>query len=422
MNSIYQKLRESIDEIRVFDTHEDSIVGSGYWLKGKPYEEWLRNGADLIEVLRGVWLFTSFDLPKDKTDFATLSTNLKRIRGQGHLRTAIRAIKDIYGVDVSSFDEDVLRRASQIISEAYEVRDWVKRMLSEYGRIDVAALDKTPTYSLWGGTFDRDIFAASLKIDMFMYGYNREVRTWTGESPYTFADMLGVQVESFDDYLGFIDMVFKKARENGFIAVKSKTAYERGLRFDDVEEQEAKRTFNRSSKDLSKAEVKKFQDFIMHYVIQRASEVGFPIQIHTGMSYQTDYEDSNPLKLANLFIKYPETNFVLFHGGYPWTSETASLVFCHRNVYADICWLPMISQTAAERLVSELVETTGGVRITWGGDTGIAEGACGALAIAKDVVATVLATYVDRKYFSYDDALDVANKIFSENAREIYQR
>lgn len=422
MDKRYRRLREAIDDMWVFDTHEDSITGSGYWLQGKPYEEWLSRGADLVEVLRGVWLFAAFDLPEDKSDFATLSANLKRIRGHGHLRVAVRAIKDIYGVDISSFNEDVLSKASKMISEAYEQRDWVKRMLREYGKIVVAVLDKTPTYSLWGGAFDREIFAGSLKVDMFAYGYNREARAWTGESPYTFADMLGVQVSSFDDYLSFIDLVFRKARDNGFIAVKSKIGYERGLRFDDVEEQEAKRVFNRPSKELSKVEVKKFGDYIMHYVIQRATEVGFPIQIHTGMSYQTEYEDSNPLKLTNLFIKYPETKFALFHGGYPWKSEIASLAFCHRNVYADLCWIPMISQTASESLVAELIETTGGVRMTLGGDTGIAEGACGALAIAKDVVARVLAGYVERGYFSYEDALDVANKIFSQNARKIYRR
>jgi len=412
--SQYEKLRKAIDDIPVLDTHEEI-----YCLKTKRFEEWLSKGVDLVDALKGVWLFTAFDFPEGKSDFATLSANLKRIRGHGHLRVLVRAIKDIYDVDISSFDEVALKKASKVISESYCQRDWTKKMLKDQG-IDFVILELTPTYDLWGGTFDREIFAASLKVDMFMYGYNREATTWMGESPYRFADMLGVQIASFDDYLSFIDLIFRKAREDGFVAVKSKIAYERGLRFDEVEEQEAKNVFNRPSNELSKAEIKKFGDFIMHYVIQRASEVGFPIQIHTGMSYEKAYEDSNPLRLANLLIKYPETKFALFHGGYPWTSEIASLVFCHRNVCADLCWLPMISQTSAERLVAELIETTGGVRITWGGDAGIGEGACGALAIAKDVVARVLTRYVERGYLSYEDAMNIANNIFSENAREIY--
>lgn len=421
MNSQYLRLREALENIRVFDTHEDSIIGSGYWLKGKPYKEWLNKGVDLLEVLKSVWLHIAFDLPKDMSDLTLLSNNLKKIKGHGHLRVAVRAIKDIYGVDISTFDEHILRKASQMISEAYENKKWMEKMLREYGKIDVAVLDKTPTYSLWGGTFNRDYFAGSLKIDMFQYGYNKEAHTASGVSPYTFADMLGIQIESFDDYLSFIDLVFKKARQNGFIAVKSKISYERGLNFENIDEREAKKVFNQLNNKLSKTKIKKFEDFIMHYIIKRASEVGFPIQIHTGMSYQTDYEDANPLKLANLLIQYPETNFALFHGGYPWTNETASLAFCHRNVYADICWLPMISQTASERLVSELIETTGGVRITWGGDTAIGEGACGALAIAKDVIARALAAFVERRFFSYGDAVDIAKKIFFENAHEIYQ-
>jgi predicted TIM-barrel fold metal-dependent hydrolase len=426
----YQKLRRALDHMAVVDTHTDSIPCSGYWLQGKPYEEWLKRGdmfarhPGLAHILNSVWLFSAIDLARNESDFAAISRSLRRITGQGHLRVAIRAINEIYGVDISSFDEHVLREASQKISEAYEKRDWIATLLRKYAKIEIAVLDQTPTYSLWGGMFDRTILAGSLKIDMFLHAYNRDAAasTRTGESAYAFADMLGVQIASFDDYLAFIDRVFNEARQNGFIAIKTTIAYDRGLRFEEVDESEGKRAFGKPSKDLSKAEISKFGDFIMHYIIRRATEVGFPIQIHTGMVYRGDYENSNPLKLANLIIKYPETKFVVFHAGYPWVSETGSLLWSHRNVYADLCWIPMSSPTAAERAVSEFIEMSGGERITCGDDTASAEGACGALAVAKDVVARVVAEYAERRYFTYGDALAVAKRIFSENAREIYRR
>jgi predicted TIM-barrel fold metal-dependent hydrolase len=413
--SSYKELRSAIDEIPIFDTHEEI-----YYLKTKRFEEWLARGVDLLDVLKGVWLFTAFDFPERKSDFSTLSKCLKRIQGQGHLRAAVRGIYSTYGIDISSFDEKVLSEASNMISRSYKNKDWIKKVLTGSG-IKFVILDVTPTYDLFEGFLDKEHFAGALKIDMFLRGYNRTNCTKTGESVYTFADILGVKIESFDDYLSFIDLVFSKARERGIIAVKCKIAYERELRFEEVKEQEARAVFNRPAIELSQGEIKKFSDFMMHYIIQKATEVGFPIQIHTGMSYQTNYEGSNPLKLTNLFIKYPDTKFILFHGGYPWTSEAASLAFSHRNVYVDICWLPMVSTTASERLISELIDTTGASKITWGGDTGIAEGACGALAITRDIVAKVLTKYIEDGYLNYSNAITVAKKIFFENAQEIYQ-
>ena len=402
----FQRIKNEIGEMAVFDTHEhiDPSIDS----------------ADLVEILKGLWLFTAFDLPEGKPDFAELSANLGRIRGQGHLRAAVRAIKDIYGVNISSLDENILRKASQIISKAYQTGGWSETILRKFGKIDVTVLDNVPAYSFWMGTFDRDFFAGSLNTDMFMHGLDRTEKD-TVLSPYKFAQTLGARIESFDDYLAFIDMVFRNARTKGYVAIKSKIGYERGLRFEEFNEQDARRAYKKKEPVLTEKDVERFQDFIMHYTITKAIEVNFPIQIHTGMSYQTDYENSNPLRLANLFIEYPEAIFALFHGGYPWTSQIASLTFCHRNVYADLCWMPLISQTATERLISELIETTGGTRITWGGDTGIAEGAYGAISITKDSLARVLAEYVKRGYLSCEDATEIAESILFGNALEIYQ-
>jgi len=59
--------------------------------------------------------------------------------------------------------------------------------------------------------------------------------------------------------------------------------------------------------------------------------------------------NSKPVKLNNLFLRYDEAKFVLFHGGFPWTGEFISLGKMFPNVYLDIVWLPQISKQRAIR-------------------------------------------------------------------------
>ncbi|MHB1458857.1 MAG: hypothetical protein ACYC0V_18250, partial [Armatimonadota bacterium] len=45
-----------------------------------------------------------------------------------------------------------------------------------------------------------------------------------------------------------------------------------------------------------------------------------PFQNHTGLG---KIAGSNPMNLVPMIEKHPETKFVLFHGGYPWTEQVA---------------------------------------------------------------------------------------------------
>ena len=63
------------------------------------------------------------------------------------------------------------------------------------------------------------------------------------------------------------------------------------------------------------------------------------------------------MHLVNLFIEYREAKFDLFHGGYPYTGELLALAKNFPNVYLDLCWLHIISPTAAVCMLHEAIET-----------------------------------------------------------------
>ena len=83
---------------------------------------------------------------------------------------------------------------------------------------------------------------------------------------------------------------------------------------------------------------KALQDFLFYYIAREAGRLGLAVHIHgiegAGGFYRQS--GSNPLLLEPVFndLSLRKTNFVVVHGGYPFTKEMGSLM-SKPNVYAD---------------------------------------------------------------------------------------
>jgi len=114
--------------------------------------------------------------------------------------------------------------------------------------------------------------------------------------------------------------------------------------------------------------------------------------------------------------------FVLFHGGYPYGGELASLAKNFRNVYIDLCWLYIISPSYSERYLHEWLETIPANKImAFGGDYHNVENVYGHLLFAKEVIGNVLIDKVQMKYFSEEEALKIAKMMLHDNAVNLFQ-
>lgn len=74
----------------------------------------------------------------------------------------------------------------------------------------------------------------------------------------------------------------------------------------------------------------------------------------------------------------PDTKFVLFHCSFPWADDVTGLLHAYRNVYCDLCWLPILSPSAAEYTLHQLIEIGTSDKICWGCDTWTSEESYGA--------------------------------------------
>jgi predicted TIM-barrel fold metal-dependent hydrolase len=161
---------------------------------------------------------------------------------------------------------------------------------------------------------------------------------------------------------------------------------------------------------------------MFHRIIQKAIEYDLPIQIHTGYLAGNGNMLGNgqPVKLNNLFLMYPKAKFILFHGGFPWTGEFAALGKMFPNVYLDLVWLPQISREEAVKALDVMLDCVPYNKIFWGGDCGLIEESAGSLEFGKDVVANVLAGRVNRGLLTENVAMEIIDRIFRENAVEVF--
>ncbi len=146
---------------------------------------------------------------------------------------------------------------------------------------------------------------------------------------------------TLDDYLKtIVTPTLERQKRSGVIAIKFEAAYLRKLDFDNPDEAKARFTYGRFVRggQPPAGDYKALQDFLFFYVAREAGRLGLAVHIHCiegagGFYRQTG---SNPLLLEAAFNdeSLRKTNFVVIHGGYPFTKEMGSLM-SKPNVYAD---------------------------------------------------------------------------------------
>ena len=291
---------------------------------------------------------------------------------------------------------------------------WYNHVLREKAGIDFCIVDNGMM------PMDYPYFYPTVRFHRFVYVADRtalnRLEFSTGKSISCLDDLVNAMVG---------DMAQKK--KEGMRAIKIMLAYRRPILFENASSIEAERVFDRlfmhPNANLSWEESKPLQDYMQHAVIRAAVELGLPVQIHTGMQTGSGnvIANSRPGLLTNLFMRYQNARFDIFHAGYPYHSELAVIAKNFPNVYANLCWLPIISPWMAERVLNEWLEVIPITKIfAFGGDYTIPEGALGHALITRQVVAKVMGEKISSGYFSEASAQEYSNRILSQNAREFY--
>ena len=344
--------------------------------------------------------------------WAALAPYWGRIRTTGYGTCLRIAIRDLFGEP--DLNQQTYRRLSEAIAASRHA-GWYRHVLKEKARIAVSIQDDYRT------GVDRELFAPVVRLEHFACATTRnDLRAIEADTRRS--------VHSLDDLILAMQAALDRDIADGAVGIKIGIAYRRTLKFEKVPRPEAERVFSRLFTRLGEKpfwdEARPLQDYMFHEIIRAGMERGLPIQIHTGLQEGNGnvLENSNPLLLTNLCLEYGRARFDLFHGGYPFMGEALALAKNFACVWLDLCWLYIISPTAAARMLHEAIETLPSNKIfAFGGDFIIPEGAYGHSVMARRVVSRVLTEKVEDGSLTEDEAVALARRILRENAAEFFR-
>lgn len=438
---LFTELRVEIEKIPLIDTHEHFVLE----------EQRLRYPLDLSYLFPH---YASSDLissgmPPSSLEEIRLSQlpleqrwkklqpYWQRIKNTAYARALEIVAKDLF--EVEGISEKTYRVLSERIASSNK-KGWYREVLRKKANIQCCIVNFpgkgrifAPPYGI-EDSLDRIDQKLDMSIPPLGLDILRPVGVFDGLVGILSLKQIGrlekeydVQIHTLDDLLGVLDLSFEARIEEGIVGVKTALAYHRIIHYEKTTKYQAEEIFNgifhHLGEGISWEEARPLQDFLMHQVIRRAIEAKLPIQVHTGLQEGTGniITNSNPTHLVNLFVDYPEATFDLFHASYPYTGELTALAKNFPNVYADLCWMYVISPYAARRVLSEWIETLPSNKIFgFGGDYMIVEGAYAHAKMARDNVARVLTEKVEEGYFSPPEALEFARRILRDNPLEVF--
>ena len=221
-------------------------------------------------------------------------------------------------------------------------------------------------------------------------------------------------------------------KRDGALAVKFEAAYLRKLDFEAADLVSARRVYSRYFRggEPSAADYKTLQDFIFHYIAQEAGRLDLAVHIHAigGAGAFYKQSGSNPLLLEAAFNDQSlrKTNFVIIHGGYPFTKETAAMM-SKPNVYADFSGQTFF---VYPRELSEILRNWleaypdkilfGTDAFSFGPEVDWPEVAWLSNKSAREALALALTGMMDDNEITRARAVDLARMVLRDNAVKLY--
>ena len=239
---------------------------------------------------------------------------------------------------------------------------------------------------------------------------------------------------TLDQYLTkVVTATLERQKQQGVMALKFEAAYLRLLDFGAPDRTSARLVYGRYVKggEPSTMEYKRLQDYIFHYLAQEAGRLGVAIHIHAidGAGGYYRASGSNPILLERTFNDptLRKTNFVLVHGGYPFTRQTTSM-FGKPNVYADFSAQTFLMYPRAlSEVLRNWLETHpekvlfGTDAFSFGPSVDWPELAWLSNATARQALALALTGMMNDDEITRDRALELARMVLRENAIGLYK-
>lgn len=233
-------------------------------------------------------------------------------------------------------------------------------------------------------------------------------------------------------YEAFVRQTLADNQKKGGVAMKFEAAYFRTLFFRDPPREKAEAIYAQfhAGGVPSEDDYRTFQDYVFRVLIDQAGKLHLLVHFHSavGVGDYFSLRNGNPLNLENVLRdpRYKDVNFVLIHGGYPYTLDMIWLTAA-KNVYTDSSLMgyyvyPSELKNILKQWISLFPE-----KIMFASDAFPFNDAVGAeetlwLAArsARTAVAAALAELVSEGAFTEEKAVELARLYLHDNAAKLY--
>ncbi len=319
----------------------------------------------------------------------------------------VRELSSYFGVERSL--EAVVDARNQAIAGGY--REYVGK-LYESAQIDGVVFDDGyPLPQLNMATVREQIpvtCAPIYRIEPLIVDLLKRELSWTEFS------------QAFDDTI--VDAV----RNKGYVGVKSVIAYRTGLDVSPLSRSSDQgfQALDAIKRGLGGGSMKKLRDHLLCRSLELCTELGVPMQIHTGMGdYEVNLVLARPAYLLDLlrFPAYRACTVILVHTGYPYQREAGYMAHVLPRVYCDISEGVPFSGSGAAAILRELIEMAPLHKICYGSDAySVPEGIYASAKIGKRIVTQVMTELIADDVLTEAEAQDVGEMILSGTTKRIY--
>jgi uncharacterized protein len=236
---------------------------------------------------------------------------------------------------------------------------------------------------------------------------------------------LAARPATLDGYLlRVVRPTLERQKNARAVAIKFEMAYLRAFDIGNPSRADAEQSWRSGSSG------KALQDYVFRFIAAEAGRLGMPVHFHTGAGSggYFDVAGSNPMLLEPLFDDpaLKRTNFVLVHGGWPFSYLVTALL-TKPNVYVDFSsqTLNHAPQEVASILRAWLEYVPekvffGTDAYPYSTDLDFAESAYIATTSGREALGRALTQMMRDHEISRDRALQLARMVLRDNARKLY--
>ncbi|MGH7496380.1 MAG: amidohydrolase family protein [bacterium] len=420
-DSIYTQLRQKIQFIPLVDSHchipAPSTVQQRFADKSFKY--------DILWVLCKSTYVAEFIYG---SNWEETKKALQINAHHAYYRPILEAFRELYGLPrTEELNDNNVELVSARMDSAHRQSGWQDEVIK---RANVSQILWVINEPLTKTEAPAPYYHIVWNIDALVYVTGATENKETKEKSYnidTVQKNFSVTFKSLTDFVAFMQEKITNFFTNGGVGLKTTSAYFRALDFNDaVPREEAVRVFDKvlRHQPVSAPEQKTLEDYLMTQILSLAAKHKKPFQFHTGNQQGWSIvSHSNPLGLNALLYsgKWYEVKFILLHGGYPYIEESVMLSKYYKNVYLDLAWMALYSPSAARRALSDAIDMLDGRQLMFGTDTANLEEFYGTAKFIRTILAEVLAEKIASGFLTEEIALQIARRILSTNALELYE-